>query len=71
MAVAGPSYDLPRFARDARRAASDHRKPLVFCSPHGAACDAFRGQGIAAFRGEAEALGALHGWQEHMTRLEA
>lgn len=71
MAVAGPSYDLPRFARDALRAASDHRKPLVFCSPHGAARDAFRAEGIAAFRGEAEALGALHRWREHMTLLEA
>jgi acyl-CoA synthetase (NDP forming) len=70
MAVAGPSYDLPRFAHDARQAAARHRKPLVFCSPHGAAREAFRAEGIAAFRGEAEALGALHGWREHMTRLE-
>jgi acyl-CoA synthetase (NDP forming) len=71
LAVIGPSYDLPRFARDAQQAARARGKPLVFCSPHAAAREAFRAAGIAAFCGEAEALAALHGWQAHMTRLEA
>jgi len=68
LAVAGPGYDVPRFAADAGRAVRSSRKPAVFSSPDPRVRNAFAAEGIAVFASEHEAIAAL---KEHRVHREA
>jgi acyl-CoA synthetase (NDP forming) len=65
LAIGGPSYDVARFARDARAAMVRSGRPLAFFSPHPHVRDAFAQAGIAVFNHEAEALVALQSFIAH------
>jgi acyl-CoA synthetase (NDP forming) len=71
LAIGGPSYDVPRLARDAREAALRAQRPLVLHSPHAHVRAAFAREGLAVFGHEAEALGALAGFGAHGARRPA
>jgi len=65
LAIGGPSYDVARYAREARAAALRSGRPLVFYSPHAHVRDAFARESLAVFPNEAEALGAVQGFVAH------
>jgi acyl-CoA synthetase (NDP forming) len=65
LAIGGPSYDVGRFAQDARAAALRSRRPLVVFSPHRQVRDAFAQAGVAVFTHEGEALAALQAFIAH------
>lgn len=69
LAIGGPSYDVPRFARDARAAATQSGRPLAFYSPHGHVRDTFAREGVAVFASEAEALAAVQAFVAHRAWL--
>jgi len=69
LAIGGPSYDVARFAAEARAAALRSGRPLVVFSPHAQVRDAFAQAGVAVFRHEIEALGALEAFLAHQRRL--
>lgn len=69
LAIGGPSYDVPRFAREARAAAERSARALCSYSPHAAVREAFAREGLAAFATEAEALAALQGHAAHRAAL--
>jgi acyl-CoA synthetase (NDP forming) len=68
LAVAGPGYDVPRFAADTGRAVRSSRKPAVFSSPDPRVRNAFAAEGIAVFASEHEAIAAL---KEHRVHRQA
>jgi acyl-CoA synthetase (NDP forming) len=65
LAIGGPSYDVSRFARDARAAAVRSGRPMVLYSPHGHVREAFAREGLAVFANEGEALVAVQGFVAH------
>jgi acyl-CoA synthetase (NDP forming) len=69
LAIGGPSYDVPRFAREARAAALDHGRPLAVHSPHAQVRAAFAREGCAVYGHEAEALQALAAHATHRHAL--
>jgi acyl-CoA synthetase (NDP forming) len=71
LAIGGPSYDVHRFAQDARAAAQQSHRPLAVFSPHRPVRDAFAQAGIAVFTHEAEALAALQSFIVHRGRSGA
>lgn len=68
LAVAGPGYDVPRFAADTGRAVRSSRKPAVFSAPDPRVRNAFAAEGIAVFASEHEAIAAL---KEHRVHRQA
>ncbi|MFL6664202.1 MAG: CoA-binding protein [Rhizobacter sp.] len=71
LAIGGPSYDVARFARDARAAAMRSGRPLAVFSPHPQVREAFARAGVAVFTHEAEALAAIQGLAAHRALLHA
>jgi len=65
LAIGGSSYDVPRFAAEARAAAMRSGRPLVVFSPHPHVREAFAQAGVAVFRHEVEALVALEAFLAH------
>ncbi|MBC5765768.1 CoA-binding protein [Ramlibacter albus] len=59
LAIAGPGYDVARFARETAAAMRASGKTLAFSSPDPRVRAQFAAQGIAVFAGEFEALAAL------------
>jgi len=70
LALAGSSYDVPRFAADAHAAADRTGKPLAVYSPHAHVRDEFSTRGHAVFRTEADALEALSGFFGHQAAIK-
>ena len=70
LAIGGPSYDVARFAREARAAAVRSGRPLAVFSPHPQVRDAFAQAGIAVFRNESEALAAIQSFIAHCGLLQ-
>jgi hypothetical protein len=69
LAIGGPSYDVARFARDARAATARSGRPLAVFSPHPHVRDAFARAGVAVFNHESEALAALQSFIAHGSLL--
>lgn len=69
LAIGGPSYDVPGYARDARAAALRTGRPLVFFSPHSHVREVFAREGLAVFANEAEALTAVQAFVAHHDAL--
>jgi acyl-CoA synthetase (NDP forming) len=69
LAIGGPSYDVARFARDARAAMAHSGRPLAVFSPHPHVRDAFTQAGVAVFNHESEALVALQSFIAHRGAL--
>ena len=65
LAIGGPSYDVARFARDARDAMVACGRPLACFSPHSHVRDAFAQAGVAVFNHESEALASLQSFIAH------
>ena len=63
--VAGPGYDLPRFARDMGGFARETGKPVVVAAWQKHVAAEFRKEGCAAFPLEAEAIDALAQFVAH------
>jgi len=69
LATVGPSYDVERFARDARAAAERFAKPLAVYSPHERVRGVFAAQGHAVYGTASKALDALEGFHKHHVAL--
>ena len=69
LAIGGPSYDVARFARDARDAALRSARPLAVFSPHRHVRDAFAQAGVAVFSQESQALAAVQAFFAHRAAL--
>jgi len=69
-ATVGRTYDVERFARDARAVADARRKPLAFYSPHEQVRAVFAAHGHAVFYNAASALSALTGFWRHRAALQ-
>jgi acyl-CoA synthetase (NDP forming) len=65
IAVAGAGYDVERFARDSAAFAEVTGKPLVVAAPQESVANRFKGQGLAVFPTEGEAIGALGQFLSH------
>jgi acyl-CoA synthetase (NDP forming) len=59
LALAGPGYDIARFAHESAGAMREHGKPLAFSSPDPRVRAAFAAQGVAVFDSEHETVAAL------------
>ncbi|MBL0730669.1 CoA-binding protein [Piscinibacter sp. HJYY11] len=70
LAIGGPSYDVPRFAREARQAALAAGRPLALYSPHAHVRATFAREGVAVYTHEAEALQALAEHAAHRRALQ-
>ena len=69
IAIGGPSYDVPRFARECFEASQRAAKPLVVHSPHQHVQAAFSQQGLAVFASESQALEGLRSHALHSLAL--
>jgi hypothetical protein len=65
LALAGPGYDVPRFAAETAAALRAHGKPAVFVSPDHRLRGVFAAQGMAVFMSEGEAMAALKAHAAH------
>lgn len=71
LAVGGPSYDVPRFARESAAARARHGKPIVVCSPHAHVRSAFAASFFPACGSESQAVEQLSAHVSHATRAAA
>jgi acyl-CoA synthetase (NDP forming) len=71
LAIGGPSYDTPRFARDTAEAVRASRKPVAVYSPHVHVRSLFGQCGLPVFANESDALNSLDAYWAHRQRLNA
>jgi acetate---CoA ligase (ADP-forming) len=69
IAVAGPGYDVPAFAKDSAQFAAQTGKPLVVAASQPSVAQHFAACGVSVYSTEAIAIGALGRYLSHSARL--